>query len=227
MKVLVVEDIDALRNKYIRILKSDPDIEVVGGAENGYEGVIYAALYRPDVVLMDIEMETKNAGIEATRQILKKLPDCKIIILTVHQDDLLIYAAFEEGVSNYIFKNVTAPELIAAVKNAYEHADTLKRTISDRILEEFKRVRKEEQKFSKVIDILMRLTPSELHIIYLFWLGKSRQEICEIRYIEPTSLKTHVHNILKKMHCGSVEEVLSMVEKVRLFEFIKEFLPSD
>ncbi len=221
IRVLVVEDMDSLRKRYVRILNNAEGIEVVGAAENGYEGTLLAALHKPDIVLMDIEMGTKDAGLIAAREILRSLPACKIIILTVHQSDLLLYSAFEEGVSNYILKNVSAGELISCVKKTYKNTITMKSDISQKILGEFQRMRERESEFKCVLEVVMQLTPTQLRIVYLLWLGKSRDEICDYYCIEPNSLKSHIHNILSKLHLKNVKALMAFVDHIRLFDFIK------
>lgn len=91
IRVLIAEDLEPIRKKYVYYLSQCADIELVGSVESGKEAVETALSAVPDVILMDIEMETKDAGIRASREILAHYPDIKIIILTVYEDDELIF----------------------------------------------------------------------------------------------------------------------------------------
>ena len=105
IKVLIAEDVAPIRKRYLKILNSHPSIEVVGDVESGTDACILAKKLKPDIVLMDIEMECKDAGIRATGEILAENPQIKIIILTVYEEDELIFSAFRLGACDYILKN--------------------------------------------------------------------------------------------------------------------------
>ena len=104
IRVMVVDDILSLCHRYSEIINKAKDMEIVAIANNGYEAVMKSAVCQPDVILMDIEMENKYAGITATKQIMEALPKIRIVILTVYEDDDMIYAAFQAGACNYIQK---------------------------------------------------------------------------------------------------------------------------
>lgn len=119
IKVLIAEDMPALLKKYQRLLEKDGELEVVAAVQNGYEAVMKTVLCQPDVILMDIEMETRTAGLDAASQILSQYPQVKIIILTSYEDDDNVFQAFKLGVSDYVLKNSGQEELITCVKDAY------------------------------------------------------------------------------------------------------------
>lgn len=97
IRVLVAEDVEPIRNRYVHILTGDEEIEVVAAVASGKKAVEMAEQTRPDVILMDIEMETKDAGLRASREILEEYPKAKIIILTVYEEDELVFSAFQLG----------------------------------------------------------------------------------------------------------------------------------
>lgn len=116
IKVLIAEDMPALLKKYQRLLEKDSELEVVAAVQNGYEAVMKTVLCQPDVILMDIEMETRTAGLDAASQILSQYPEVKIIILTSYEDDENVFQAFKLGVSDYVLKNSKQEELITCVR---------------------------------------------------------------------------------------------------------------
>lgn len=104
IKVLIAEDVEPIRKRYVNILNSHSGIEVVGQCATGEEACTLALQLHPDVILMDIEMESKDAGIRATGQILSDMPETKVIILTVYEEDDMIFSAFQLGACDYILK---------------------------------------------------------------------------------------------------------------------------
>ena len=111
IKVIIAEDIAPIRKRYVKILGSHPEIQVLADVENGIDACKKASELKPDVILMDIEMECKDAGIRATGEILSENPEIKIIILTVYEEDELIFSAFRLGACDYILKNASEEEI--------------------------------------------------------------------------------------------------------------------
>lgn len=220
IKVLIAEDMEPIRRKYVKIINGSEDLEVVSDVGSGEEAVEQAKEKKPDVILMDIEMETPDAGIRATQSILQDNPDVRIIILTVYEEDELIFTAFQLGVCDYILKNASQEEIIRSIHNAYENNCPLRPEIASRILGEFKRVRSYETSFLYAVNIVSSLTTTELEILGLLLEGKSRREVCSLRQVEMSTVKTQIHNILQKFDKTSMDEVIDLINKMNLNDFI-------
>lgn len=220
IKVLIAEDMEPIRRKYVKIINASEDLEVVSDVESGEEAVKQAKERKPDVILMDIEMETPDAGIRATQRILQDNPDVRIIILTVYEEDELIFTAFQLGVCDYILKNASQEEIIKSIHNAYENHCPLRPEIASRILGEFKRVRSYETSFLYAVNIVSTLTTTELEILGLLLEGKTRKEICSLRQVEMSTVKTQIHNILQKFNKTSMDEIIDMINNMNLNDFI-------
>ena len=220
IKVLIAEDMEPIRRKYVKIINASEDLEVVSDVESGEEAVKQAKERKPDVILMDIEMETPDAGIRATQRILQDNPDVRIIILTVYEEDDLIFTAFQLGVCDYILKNASQEEIIKSIHNAYENHCPLRPEIASRILGEFKRVRSYETSFLYAVNIVSTLTTTELEILGLLLEGKTRKEICSLRQVEMSTVKTQIHNILQKFNKTSMDEIIDMINNMNLNDFI-------
>lgn len=220
IKVLIAEDMEPIRRKYVKIINASEDLEVVSDVESGEEAVKQAKERKPDVILMDIEMETPDAGIRATQRILQDNPDVRIIILTVYEEDELIFTAFQLGVCDYILKNASKEEIIKSIHNAYENHCPLRPEIASRILGEFKRVRSYETSFLYAVNIVSTLTTTELEILGLLLEGKTRKEICSLRQVEMSTVKTQIHNILQKFNKTSMDEIIDMINNMNLNDFI-------
>ncbi|MGF7142255.1 DNA-binding NarL/FixJ family response regulator [Anaerotaenia torta] len=222
IRVLIAEDMEPIRKRYVRILSEAEDIEVIADVPSGREAVEQALLKRPDIVLMDIEMEEKDAGLRAAEKLLMHFPKLKIIILTVYEEDELIYTAFQFGVCDYILKNARAEDVVTSIRNVYEGNAPLRPELATKILGEFKRVKSYESSFLYAVSIVSSLTGTELEILSLLLMRKTRKEICRIRCVEMSTVKTQIRNILQKFNKKSIEEVIAMINSMNLNDFISK-----
>ena len=200
IRVLIAEDLEPIRKKYVYYLSQCADIELVGSAESGKEAVETALSAVPDVILMDIEM--------------------KIIILTVYEDDELIFSAFQLGVCDYMLKNSTNEEIISGIKAAYEGRSPIRPEIAGKIRSEFKRVKTYETSFLYMLNLLSSLTVTELDTLYLLSSGHTRADICAIRHVEMSTVKSQIHSILHKFKKKSIAEIITSTEDLHLLELV-------
>ena len=222
IRVLIAEDNPSLVRRYEMILRKDPSFELVGSAGSGYEAVLLAAIHKPDVILMDIEMESRESGIIASRQILAQLPSIRIIILTVYEDDEFVFSAFKAGVIDYLLKNASPEEVIRSVKDAYHGCSPIRPIIADKIRREFMRVKKREDSYLYHMNWVMELSGSEIAILLLLAQGKTRRQICQERQVELSTVKTQIRNILRKLQFRSVQEAVDIIRDYNLVEFLRQ-----
>lgn len=220
IRVMIVDDMVPLCRKYQTVLSQSEELEVVAIAHDGYQAIMKSAVLRPDVILMDIEMESKYTGIEATRQILQEFPKMKIVILTVYEEDEMIYAAFQAGACDYVLKNASAAAMIQCVKDAYYEKSVIRPQVAKKLRTEFKRIKNNEDSLIYTIYLVQLLTDTEKDILLSLHEGKSKKEICRERFIEPATMKTHVRNICKKMKCRSMEDVLRQIDQSGFFYYM-------
>lgn len=222
IKVLIVEDDPLICKRYQMILSKDEEIEFVGRAASGYEGTMLAALNKPDVILMDIELEDKQAGLRATSEILNYMPDIKIVMLTVCETDETVFRAFELGATNYLLKNMPAETILEAVKDAYYDRPSLHSNIAGKITREFKRIKNTEDSLLHNFYIFTQLTPTELEVLELLMKDYTRQEICKLRHVEPSTLKSQINSILKKFNKSSVVEIVVLLRELHIPEILSQ-----
>lgn len=220
IKVMIAEDIPSLCRRYEDILAQAEDITVVATAQNGYEAVMKSAVSRPDVILMDIEMESKYAGITATGQILSQFPGIKIVILTVYEEDAMVYAAFQAGACDYVQKTASPAALTQCVRDAFFERSVMKPQVARKIRTEFKRIKDNEESLIYTLYLIQLLTDTERDILASLNQGYSQKDICRMRYIEPATMKTHIRNIIKKMKCKTIEDVLVKAEASGFFYYM-------
>lgn len=222
IRVIIAEDMEPIRKRYKKILSDVEDIEVIADVATGKEVVEVAQKMDPDVILMDIEMERKDAGLRAAKQLLEEYCDLKIIILTVYEQDELIYTAFQLGVCDYILKNAKAEEVITSVRNVFWGKAALRPELATKILGEFKRVKDYESSFLYAVNIVSSLTSTEMETLKLLLDGKTRREICAIRFVEISTVKTQIRNILQKFNRKTTDEVMELIHGMHLKEFISQ-----
>jgi DNA-binding NarL/FixJ family response regulator len=196
IRVAIVDDQALMRDGFTMILEAQPDIEVVGDAENGRLGLELCRRTRPDVVLMDIRMPVLD-GIEATRLIASDGDiDTKVLVLTTFDLDEYVYAALRAGASGYLLKDTPAKELVAAVRVIAQGDALLSPSVTRRLIEEF------VQRPEPVAATLMLpndLTDREREALELLARGLSNREIAATMYIGEATAKTHVSRLLTKL----------------------------
>ena len=222
IKVMIGYDIPSLCHRYQDIFEHTPDMNVVSVAHNGYEAVLKSAVTRPDVILMDIEMESRYAGITATQQILSELPEIKIIILTVYEEDAMVYAAFQAGACDYVQKTATSANMIQCVRDAYYDRSVMKPKVARKIRTEFKRIKDQEESLIYNLYLIQLLTDTERDILSALHEGLSQKDVCKQRYIGTATMKTHIRNILQKMKCKSIEDVLQKADSSGFFYYMEK-----
>lgn len=222
IQILIADDMEAHRRRLERIINSVGNLSLVASAKSGYEAVAYAAIKKPDIVLMDIEMESQMAGVKAASEINKILPDTKIVMLTVHQDNNIVFAAFQTGIVDYLMKSAPKEEILEAIYSAANNQSPIRPIIAEKIRQEFARIKKSEDHLTHFFKIIANLTPSELEVLKLLCSGLKRKEIAEARAVEVETIKKQISSLLKKFDKNSTKEIVIDVTELKLFDMIKD-----
>lgn len=217
IRTIIADDNDEIRGYFQRVLSRQSDIEVIGTAANGAGAVSLALQHHPDVVIMDIEMDSQFDGIEAIESIKRKLPDVRIVVLTVHKEDEYLFRAYSAGAMDYLIKTTTVENIINAVRQVYQNQFSMRPEVSRRILAEFARLRNEKQNLLSSLDILSKLTNAEIEIIKAVYHGYSYSEIAKARYVERGTVKTQANKILKKFQMKSMHDIIGMLQELDVF----------
>ena len=220
IRVLIADDMEPIRRLYRKYIERTEDMTVVADVGSGAEAVKTAQEVRPDVILMDIEMESKDAGLRAMRELSGKGVGAKIIMLTVYEEDELIFTAFQLGACDYLMKNATEAEIIKSIRDAANGESPLRPELASKILGELRRVRSYETSFLYAVNIVSSLTTTEMEILRLIMDGMSRKEICAARNVEMSTVKSQIHSLLRKFNRSSTEEVVALITEFHLQDLI-------
>ncbi len=196
IRILIADDHAIVRKGIRALLATERDMEVVGEVGDGAEAVSRAAALEPDVILMDLVMP-KMDGIEATRVITEKQPGVRVLVLTSFAADDKVFPAIRAGALGYLLKDSSPAELIQAIRQVYRGEPTLEPSIARKVLTE---ISSPPPKKPLTQD---PLTERELDILREIAQGRSNKEIAEQLIIAEMTVRTHVSNILSKLHLAS------------------------
>jgi NarL family two-component system response regulator LiaR len=202
IRIMLVDDHAVVRSGLGAFLSVNPDLELVGEAENGEQAVVRANLLKPDVILMDLMMPIMD-GVAATQAIKKQNPQIQIVALTSFQEDELVQNALKAGVVGYLMKNVSARELATAIKSAKEGKITLSTEAAQALVRATQQVEKTET-----------LTDREVEVLKLMVEGLNNAEIGERLVVSLSTVKYHISNILMKLGVDNrVAAVTTAIQK--------------
>ncbi|MBT2758372.1 response regulator transcription factor [Mesobacillus foraminis] len=190
IRVVFVDDHEMVRIGVSSYLSAQPDIEIVGEADNGRTGAELALKLRPDIILMDLVMKEMD-GIEATRRIIDEWPEAKIIVVTSFLDDEKVYPALEAGATSYMLKTSKASDIANAVRATYSGQPVLEPEVTGKMMMKMRQ--------KPTTDLHEELTEREMEVLLLMTEGKTNQEIANDLFIALKTVKTHVSNILSKL----------------------------
>ena len=196
IRLVIVDDHALFREGLASIIQVEPDIEVSGLAGTVQESVEVVRTLNPDIVLMDFTLPD-GTGAEATRLLLKEHPDCKIIFLTMSEEDEDLFAAIRSGAKGYLLKNMSPSKLVTTIRSVQRGESALSRSMTLRLMEELSRTEGPRRLGDHWLE---KLTRREREILRVLASGMTNREIGEQLHISENTVKYHVHSILEKLN---------------------------
>jgi DNA-binding NarL/FixJ family response regulator len=200
MKLLIVDDHVLFREGLAAIIRPERDFQIAGMAGTVKEAVELAGTTQPDMILMDFTLPD-GTGADATRLILGAQPQCKIVFLTMSEEDEDLLDAIRSGAKGYLLKNMQPQKLVVALRSVQNGESALSRSMTMRLMEELSRTKKPEPLQSST------LTHREMDVLRALAAGLSNQEIAGKLFISENTVKYHVHSILGKLGLTDRKEV--------------------
>lgn len=195
LRILLADDHTLVRRGVRALLESYEDMEVVGEAADGQEALDLARNLEPDLVLMDVHMPG-TGGIEATRKIHDLVPETKVIMLTVSDDEDDLLESLRSGAQGYILKSVEPEQLAQMLRGAYHGEAPISPSLAKKIINGYaRRGRIQTQAVASE-----ELTPREREVLGLVARGSTNKEIAEVLFISENTVKNHLRNIMDKLH---------------------------
>lgn len=211
--VLLADDHTILRAGLKMMLNIQPDIAVVGEASDGRQAITEAQRLQPDVILMDISMPELN-GIEATRQVKRLLPETRVLVLTMHENEEYLFQVLRAGASGYILKEAADTELISAIRAVFAGRFYLSSSAQSLMIGDYlARVRSGEEH-----DSYSGLTEREREILKLVAEGYTNNQIAERLFISPKTVDTHRTHVMDKLNLHSRAELVKYAMRRGLLE---------
>jgi len=209
MRVVIVEDHILFRDGLVSLLGSQPDIEIVGESGCVSDAVSVTLREKPDLLLLDLGLPDGD-GLEIIKSVLSILPRTRIVVLTIHDSDDMLYAAIRLGARGYVLKTTPVAKLLAALRSLERGEIALSRRMMARILEEFTR---QGALPGAIQPALKTLTDRELEVLELLSTGASNREIGERLSITENTVKAHIHAILDKLSLPNRTEAASFARR--------------
>jgi len=190
-RILVVEDQNVVRDGVVTMLSFQPDMEVVGEADNGIDAVEVASQSKPDVVLLDMVMPLQD-GLATISKLKEIIPEVRILVLTSFAEGDLVYQAIKSGALGYLLKDTTRMQLIQSIREVAEGKALIHPSIAMKVIQEF-------DKSNSQGSMVEALTQRELETIKLIAHGYCNQEIAQLLHIHERTIAKYVSSILKKL----------------------------
>ncbi len=202
IRVLLADDHALVRQGFRRILEDEPDMIVAGEASGGAEAIELERTLNPDVVVMDLAMPEIN-GLHAAIEILRRRPECRILMLSMHSDEQYVRNALEAGVKGYILKNALETDLTRAVRALAEGGQFLSPELAGLAIRSLRGVEKPVTE-----DPFARLSSREIQVLRLIALGKSNKEIASLLGVSVNTVAVHRTNLMSTLNVHKTAELV-------------------
>lgn len=193
IKILICDDQEIVCEGLQRILEADAEIKVVGLAHDGHDALIQAAIYQPDLVLMDLKMPVMN-GIQATRKLREQYPNMRVLVLTTYSDDEWLFDAIRSGASGYLLKDSPRSKLIDAIKGTIAGESFIDPSVAGKVLANIAQIGPAKPQNHKI-----SLTPRETDILTLLAQGLSNADIAQQLYLSEGTVRNYMSALFTKL----------------------------
>lgn len=217
IKIAVCDDFNEILEYIEFFCKKETDVECVATASSSEECIKMVSEHMPDILLLDIQMEEDDSGIQLLPKLLEIHPQMKIIILTAHLEDEYIFSTFALGVSNYMLKSIPFSEMLDIIREVAQDRTIVRPEIAKILASNSIKMK---SSLLYLVNILVKLSPSEFEILKDLYDGLSYTEISKKRYVSMSTVKNHALRILKKNDFHSMKELISELRDLKIFDLI-------
>ena len=216
IRIIIAEDNDVLREDLCSELSREAELEVVASVASGAAAVQAALQMEFDVILLDIEMESAQAGIDAAAQIHVQKPQAKIMYLTAHDSDDMILTAMATGAVDFFVKGNPNKWLLRHIRMAAAGTPIMSQHAQAVMLQEYSRLRKSEESMLFFVHTLSLLTPTERELVRYLLQGLNLRQISEVRMVSKDTVKSQIRSIREKFGCAHTKEIVAQIRTLGL-----------
>lgn len=203
-----------------RRFSRETDIEVVGIVDSAKNCLTMVKEKKPDILLLDVQMEKFDSGTEIIPDLKEASPNTKIIMLTVHREEDQIFNAFVHGAIDYLYKSSTDEEILQLIRKVYYSQTSLSPKITQALRNEGSKLKEQNEKLLDIINIVARLTTSEFSILNDLYLGLSYGDIAKKRFVEEITIRSQISRILKKFGKTKITDVTKLLKELKFFDIV-------
>lgn len=201
-RILIADDHDVVRKGLRALVQEEPSWQVVADVQDGRTAVVKTQELKPDIAILDISMPSLN-GLDATKQIVKINPATKVLILTMHDSEQLIQHVLNAGARGYLMKSDAGQDLVVAIRALLLGQTFFTQKVAQIVLDTFT-----GKKTTTTEGEIQSLTAKEREVVQLLAEGKSSKEAADVLHVSTKTLETHRSNIMRKLGCHSVADVV-------------------
>ncbi|MDD6736324.1 MAG: response regulator transcription factor [Clostridiales bacterium] len=221
IKIAICDDAKYICDGFREEFSDFDNFEVIGCAYSAGECVEMMEHTEPDVLLLDIRMETEYAGINIIPKVKEIHPNIKIIMLTSYTDDDYIFAAFANGADDYCEKTMSLDEIADIIVASYNNNGTLRPQIAQKMVKKTLEVQRNQASLLFLYNKLSQLTTGEFELLRELYYGSSYKKISEEKFIEIESVRRMASRILKRVDVKNMKELIAQLRELKFFEFIE------
>ncbi len=218
IKVAICDDFEYICKYFKNEIDMTEDMECVAFAKNSAECLEMVKREKPDVLLLDIQIETKDSGITLIPMVLEASPDTKIIMITIHENDDFIFKALTLGAIDYVIKTTPIEEIISTIRAIYHNAKALSPAIAQKILRHAETISNQNKSILYMFNLLKELTTAEFEVLSDFYSGLSYKEISKKRVVEESTLRSQVSKIIKKLDAPNMRALVKNLHELNAFD---------
>lgn len=217
IRVLLVDDHAVVRSGLQMLLDAQPDMTVVGEAADGIEAIAKAIEVKPDVVLMDLSMPRGRDGLYTTAELTATMPEVKVLILTMHDDEQYLFRALKAGASGYILKSSPGSELVGAIRQVYDGQAYLHPSAAKKVIQGY--LQSTAHGPGGVKDAFELLTDREKEILALVAKGYTNKEVADLLAISAKTVENHKANVMEKLGLSTRRDLIRFAAKRGMLDF--------
>lgn len=216
------DDVDFLCQNIKEHIKYHDDLEFLGYCTSASGCAKMIKRYNPDVLLLDIQLESEYAGIEIIPSLLEEKSDLKIIVMSSYSYSDYIFHAIVNGAVDYITKDCSIEQIIEKIYDAYNNKSSLMPEISQKFTTMSRELNTSHKSLIYMLNIVITLSKTEFEILKLLCTGMSNNEIAKMRYTEVSTVRSTCSNILKKFHATNMKSLVNSINELHVFDYFKD-----